>query len=923
MSIVKAMRNLRARSRRWLQGGRAIGAGLGLAAAVLTAPLAHAEFQNGSFEQDWAGWTVESLQIPAHISPFPPTKFEDLGTLLWTAANPGVSAVVGSGIVANTDNNLTTPLFGNKSARVGDGQTSYRGASIRQTAKMTVADIDPADGKVHIRFAIAPVLEAPSHPADQQPYFFVEVKNHSKGTQLFHTFNFANQTGVAWQSAVGGYQFTEWQAVDIAPGNGVLDVGDDVEVIIVSGGCGQGGHGARVYVDSGQGLNSLPGPFVTATAPEYVVASDAGADMPTVSPPAGQRTVTYNYHYSNGGDEPMTGSQIIIRSPQDQDVRNASGQQTAGQHNLRVDLSSLPGGCSITQTITPPPAHADGSLGPIDVVTCSVGTLNPGNAGDLQLKWIVPSNVRGPTVNHGNYAIRSDNSPKLLGPLVKSTVTTLKLADLKATVANPDSSLTCGSATTYTVTLENGGPDPAPPGVVINNPVPAGLTVNSWTCAATGGALACPAVSGAGSIGSPATTTTAWAMGDKLTYTVQATVDACAGGAKLITYPVTLALPVDPTIVDPDSTNNTHANVLNAGPALQPLTVDTAGNGGGTVTSVLPGIVCTKPAPGTQCSDTKSFPAGSQVALYANAPAGSIFSGWSGGVCSGTVSPCFVTMSQARSVTANFSVPLDVTINVTGPGGTATPGNGTVVPVMPGGTTSITVQPNGGFAPVFGGNCPVGSYVGNIYTTGAVTGSCTVDITFTNSNVFTATPNAPANGSIVGGPKTVASGGSATWKVTPNSNFTPNLTPSGTCPAGTWNSDNTEYTVSNITVDCSVNFSFVPSVTVTGSVSGASPGPGSITAGASQTLAGGSSAVFTLSRPGTVDPASTCVGGSFDAAGTTYTVPNVVANCDMVFSFAALPPSVASIPTLSEWGMIILSGLMVLFMVGMRRRQML
>ena len=59
-----------------------------------------------------------------------------------------------------------------------------------------------------------------------------------------------------------------------------------------------------------------------------------------------------------------------------------------------------------------------------------------------------------------------------------------------------------------------------------------------------------------------------------------------------------------------------------------------------------------------------------------------------------------------------------------------------------------------------------------------------------------------------------------------------------------------------------------------------------------------------------------------DAAGTTYTVPNVTANCAMVFSFAALP-SAASIPTLGEWGLIILSGLMGLFVVGMRRRRML
>lgn len=37
-------------------------------------------------------------------------------------------------------------------------------------------DIDPADGNMHIRFAIAPVLSDGGHPGPRQPFFFVEVK---------------------------------------------------------------------------------------------------------------------------------------------------------------------------------------------------------------------------------------------------------------------------------------------------------------------------------------------------------------------------------------------------------------------------------------------------------------------------------------------------------------------------------------------------------------------------------------------------------------------------------------------------------------------------------------------------------------------------------------------------------------------------
>lgn len=149
---------------------------LRLATALLMTSTAHAEFQNGSFEQDWTGWTVSPLRVANSIPVFPPTKFEDLGTVPWVAADPAVSVVVGSTVAPNTGGALTTPLFGNKSARVGDGRTQYRGAQIRQTATMNVGDIDPADGKVHVRFAVAPVLDAPTHPGNQQPYFLLKSK---------------------------------------------------------------------------------------------------------------------------------------------------------------------------------------------------------------------------------------------------------------------------------------------------------------------------------------------------------------------------------------------------------------------------------------------------------------------------------------------------------------------------------------------------------------------------------------------------------------------------------------------------------------------------------------------------------------------------------------------------------------------------
>jgi uncharacterized repeat protein (TIGR01451 family) len=900
-----------------------------VAGACFCAPLAYADFKNGSFEDGFNHWTVTPLKVPSTGMPVsPPTKYSDLG--LTSSSDGSVSVVVGTTTDSRTNNLLRTPQFGDKSARVGDNQTGNRAASIQQKAFVGVGDVDPADGKVHIRFALAPVLDDISHTAKEQPYFFVEILNKTKGTQLFHTLNFSRQTGVAWQK-FGSYLFTDWQAVDVAPGPSFLDPGDEVEVIIVGAGCSQGGHAGYVYADSDHGLTHLPGPYVKAEAAQYAVRSGNVADnFATLNPavaPADRSTVTINYQYNNGGSAPMPGSELVITSPQDQDVRNpSSGAVTAYQHNLRVDPTSVPASCTVVSIPEPSPnTRVDLSLGTIDKVTCPLGTLNPGTTGDISLRWIIPTDAVGGDINHGNYLIQSSATPALLGPLTKTALTTNKLVDLKSTVSNSATSIACGATTTYAVTLENAGPEAGPVGVVIANNVPSGLTANSWSCTASGATLACPAASGTGSIAG--TTSTAWPVGEQLVYSVNATANACPGGATTITFPVSVSLPTGDLInVDPEKANSTGVHVLNAGPALQPLAVTTSGAGTGSVKSVLSGISCTKPDGVTQCTDVKQFPSGSEVALYATAPAGSIFSGWSGVAgCTGIAQPCMVSMSAAQSVVAAFELPVNVTTNVVAGGGSVTPPTGTITPVVSGGTTSFTVTPAAGYSPVFAGTCPAGSFVANTYTTGAVTADCTVDISFTNTGtLYTATPNSPAGGSIIGGDKVVAPGGSATWKLVPNSGFLPSATVGGTCGAGTWNTSKTEYTVSPINANCTVNFAFVNAYTVSGTVSATSPGTGTITAGGVQTVATGNSAVFTLSRAGEVESVgSSCTGGSFNADKTQYTVPNVTANCAMVFKFAAAPAvaSTAAIPTLNEWGVLILSGVMGLLVLGVSRRR--
>jgi hypothetical protein len=87
------------------------------------------------------------------------------------------------------------------------------------------------------------------------------------------------------------------------------------------------------------------------------------------------------------------------------------------------------------------------------------------------------------------------------------------------------------------------------------------------------------------------------------------------------------------------------ANFALTPPGTYPLLVAMKGKGTGTVTSNVPGISCWN-----DCYEF--YTSGTLVRLAAVASPGSTFTGWSG-ACGGTAY-CYVTMSQARFVTANF-----------------------------------------------------------------------------------------------------------------------------------------------------------------------------------------------------------------------------------------------------------------------------
>jgi hypothetical protein len=170
-------------------------------------------------------------------------------------------------------------------------------------------------------------------------------------------------------------------------------------------------------------------------------------------------------------------------------------------------------------------------------------------------------------------------------------------------------------------------------------------------------------------------------------------------------------------------------------PPMFMLTVERQGSGSGSVNGN--GISC-----GSDCSE--KVVSGSRIEMVATAATGSTFAGWSGARCSGT-GPCIVTVDADYTVTATFTLN-QYTVSA------SAGANGSISPVSQqvghGSTASFTVTPATNYTAAMGGTCPAGSLVGSTYTTGTITGACSVMATF---NLAASVPGAPGIGTATGG----------------------------------------------------------------------------------------------------------------------------------------------------------------------------
>lgn len=369
-------------------------------------PLGSAQesvFVNGGFETGTAGnappsWTLQTFINNGITVQTPQTRaglnLANGGDALTTILNATNTQDPNLGATAS----LRYCRYGSQCAVVNFHSSMTYGHSqnvnsLSQTMTIDAGDVDPADGQVHVRFAVAPVLQNPSHNANEQPYYMVQVTNTTKGLLLYSDFNLSAQAGVPWKTINGGtnneIDYVDWSLVDIAPGASKLAQGDSVTLEIIAAGCSLGGHYGEVYVD-GAGT-TVPGLFVSGVGPAQV---NPGS------------LVTYDMSYKNGSSAAATGVVINFTTPP----------------NTTFQGLTAPTGATCT---TP----AVGSAG---TITCTFsGAIAVGATGTFQVQVNLSGSATG-TLVCGLYDIHSAQETTLNGSKIVTTIGCGQDADCSA-----------------------------------------------------------------------------------------------------------------------------------------------------------------------------------------------------------------------------------------------------------------------------------------------------------------------------------------------------------------------------------------------------------------------------------------------------------------------------------------------------------
>ncbi len=298
------------------------------------------------------------------------------------------------------------------------------------------------------------------------------------------------------------------------------------------------------------------------------------------------------------------------------------------------------------------------------------------------------------------------------------------------------------------------------------------------------------------------------------------------------------------------------------------LTVNKDGSGTGTVTSSDSGIDC-----GADCSDV--YNSGTVVTLSASPDAGCIFSGWSGGGCSG-MGTCQVTMDAAKTVTATFTRQYNLTVNKDGSGtGTVTSIDGGIDcgtdcsdAYNSGTVVTLSASPDAGciFSGWSGGGC---SGTGNCQVT--MNDNTTVTATFTRQYTLTVNKDGSGTGTVSSSPAGIACGGDCSEVYDSGTVVTLSASPDAGCIFSGWSgggcsgTGNCQVTMNNnTTVTATFTRQYTLTVNKDGSGSGTvSSSPAGIDCGADCSEVYNSGTGVSLSA--NADPGSAFTGWSGDA----------------------------------------------------------
>lgn len=478
------------RMKAWRQARSLVAAGT----LAMVGAVAQAAFLNGDFEAgDLTGWTPQAWTNngtqanPKRLSELrlqPPGTKSHLVEIA-SGSESAADEVLFRGDAGQSALKLT--LAGSHSARInlkansatpasnviprsskvtgglaGWTQQVNTASSITQEVTLTADDIDQ-DGKIHIRFVAAPVLEyASNHGGEDRPYFAISlVKTYDAQTstdltgspqELFFKYHYGGEPGAPWKTFTdkGGaiQNYTDPQAYDVAPGNAYLRVGDKVRLQAVASACSAGGHAGHLYVDN----------FGT-TLPKTLWISASG---PVSAPKADGTEITYTYTYTNNGSTPVNNVKVTPAMP--------VGTDAGISPTTFVSLAGDGGACTAP------------AVGSSDPAQCDFGTLAPGQSGTFTMTVKVPLGTPSDQINNGNYTIGGDLTSTLLGAMVQTQLLApAASSDMVPDVSGLPPAAVVGVPYTGSFSCKNDGAASAGQAICDASGLPPGVTAGQCT----------------------------------------------------------------------------------------------------------------------------------------------------------------------------------------------------------------------------------------------------------------------------------------------------------------------------------------------------------------------------------------------------------------------------------------------------------